>query len=55
MEISKNEKEKMDFDFILCFIFIPFVLNPEEFVFTVGWTIVAIIGKSLEFFINIFE
>ncbi len=41
--------------FILCFIFIPFVLNPEEFVFTVGWTIVAIIGKSLEFFINIFE
>ena len=41
--------------FILCFIFITFVLNPEEFVFTVGWTIVAIIGKSLEFFINIFE
>ena len=41
--------------FIICFIFILFALNTEEFVFTVGWTIVAIIGKSLEFFINIFE
>ena len=40
--------------FIICFIFILFALNTEEFVFIVSWTIIAIFGNIINFFKNIF-